>query len=234
MKILRKIVTAITDIFKLVTGIILGYVGVLSSIVGAILGIMASVFVVCCIVGICVYVKLLPMITEAREVVFDKMVNLSEDDFMLKEDTVIYDKNGDVVGSVNAGQYKYVDIKDMSSYIYDGYIAVEDKRFKTHGGVDVLATMRAGVSLLKNNMQIKQGGSTITQQIIKNNLLTQERSYSRKIAEILLAPAVEAKFTKAQIMEYYCNSNVLTLGKVPDMQRALRKCLLIAAITHTY
>lgn len=207
MKILRKIVTAITDIFKLVTGIILGYVGVLSSIVGAILGIMASVFVVCCIVGICVYVKLLPMITEAREVVFDKMVNLSEDDFMLKEDTVIYDKNGDVVGSVNAGQYKYVDIKDMSSYIYDGYIAVEDKRFKTHGGVDVLATMRAGVSLLKNNMQIKQGGSTITQQIIKNNLLTQERSYSRKIAEILLAPAVEAKFTKAQIMEYYCNSN---------------------------
>ena len=61
---------------------------------------------------------------------------------------------------------------------------MEDKRFKTHGGVDVLATLRAGVSLLKNNMEIKQGGSTITQQIIKNNLLTQDKDYTRKIAEI--------------------------------------------------
>ena len=207
MKILHRCVTAMTDIFKLVIGVILGYVGVLSNIAGAVLGVMASVFVVCFVAGICVYVRVLPMFTEAREVVFDKMVNLSEEDFMLKEDTVIYDKKGNVVGSVNAGQYKYVSISDMSSYIYDGYIAVEDKRFKTHGGVDILATLRAGVSLLKNNMEIKQGGSTITQQVIKNNLLTQERSYSRKIAEILLAPAVEAKFTKAQIMEYYCNSN---------------------------
>ena len=67
--------------------------------------------------------------------------------------------------------------------------------------------MRAGVSLLKHNMEITQGGSTITQQVIKNNLLTQNKSYTRKIAEILLAPTIESKFTKAQIMEFYCNSN---------------------------
>ena len=120
MKILHRCVTAMTDIFKLVIGVILGYVGVLSNIAGAVLGVMASVFVVCFVVGICVYVRVLPMFTEAREVVFDKMVNLSEEDFMLKEDTVIYDKKGNVVGSVNAGQYKYVSISDMSSYIYDG------------------------------------------------------------------------------------------------------------------
>lgn len=84
---------------------------------------------------------------------------------------------------------------------------MEDKRFKTHGGVDLVATMRAGVSLLKHNMEITQGGSTITQQVIKNNLLTQNKSYTRKIAEILLAPTIESKFTKAQIMEFYCNSN---------------------------
>ena len=71
----------------------------------------------------------------------------------------------------------------------------------------VVATMRAGVSLLKHNMEITQGGSTITQQVIKNNLLTQNKSYTRKIAEILLAPTIESKFTKAQIMEFYCNSN---------------------------
>ena len=71
----------------------------------------------------------------------------------------------------------------------------------------LVATMRAGVSLLKHNMEITQGGSTITQQVIKNNLLTQNKSYTRKIAEILLAPTIESKFTKAQIMEFYCNSN---------------------------
>ena len=125
----------------------------------------------------------------------------------MKEDTVVYDANGKKVGSVNAGSYKYVSINDISPYIYDGYIAVEDKRFRTHGGVDLVATMRAGVSLLKHNMEITQGGSTITQQVIKNNLLTQNKSYTRKIAEILLAPTIESKFTKAQIMEFYCNSN---------------------------
>ena len=56
-------------------------------------------------------------------------------------------------------------------------------------------------------MEITQGGSTITQQVIKNNLLMQNKSYTRKIAEILLAPTIESKFTKAQIMEFYCNSN---------------------------
>ena len=81
------------------------------------------------------------------------------------------------------GSYKYVKINDVSPYIYEGYIAVEDKRFKTHGGVDLVATMRAGVSLLKHNMEITQGGSTITQQVIKNNLLTQNKSHTRKIAD---------------------------------------------------
>jgi len=183
------------------------YIGILSNIAGAVMGVLASVLTVCIIAGICVYVKVLPMFTEAREVVFDKMANLSEEDFIMKEDTIIYDSKGNAVGSVNTGQYKYVPINDISSYIYDGYIAVEDRRFETHAGVDVLATLRAGIALLKNNMEITQGGSTITQQVIKNNLLTQDKSYTRKIAEIILAPTVEAEFTKAQIMEFYCNSN---------------------------
>lgn len=204
---LQKFVRGVGDVIRIIIGTIGSYLGIVSNILGTVMGILASVITVCIIAGICVYVKVLPMFTEAREVVFDKMVNMSEEDFIMKEDTVVYDNKGNMIGSVNAGQYKYVAINDISSYVYDGYIAVEDKRFKTHGGVDVLATLRAGVSLLKNHMQITQGGSTITQQVIKNNLLTQEKSYTRKIAEILLAPTVEAKFTKSQIMEFYCNSN---------------------------
>ena len=207
MNTLRKYVKNAKDVFRIIIGAIGSYVGVVSNILGAVMGILASIMVIGGIVGLCVYVKVLPMFTEAREEVFDKLVHLSKDDFIMKEDTVVYDSNGKKVGSVNAGSYKYVSINDISPYIYDGYIAVEDKRFKTHGGVDLVATMRAGVSLLKHNMEITQGGSTITQQVIKNNLLTQNKSYTRKIAEILLAPTIESKFTKAQIMEFYCNSN---------------------------
>lgn len=207
MNTLRRYVKNAKDVFRIIAGVIGSYAGVISNIIGTAMGILASVMVIGGIVGLCVYVKVLPMFTETREEVFDKLVHLSEDDFVMKEDTVVYDSKGKQVGSVNAGSYKYVKINDVSPYIYEGYIAVEDKRFKTHGGVDLVATMRAGVSLLKHNMEITQGGSTITQQVIKNNLLTQNKSYTRKIAEILLAPTIESKFTKAQIMEFYCNSN---------------------------
>ncbi len=207
MKQIKKYVNGIGDVVRLVFGVIGGYLGVVSNILGTILGILASVLIVCTIVGICLYAKFLPDFTEAREAVFDKLVNMSKDDFIMKEDTVVYDKDDQEVGSVNAGRYQYVEIKNISPYIYEGYIAVEDKRFKTHAGVDVLATMRAGISLVKHKGEITQGGSTITQQVIKNNLLTQEKSYTRKMAEILLAPKVEAEYSKDQIMEFYCNSN---------------------------
>ncbi len=203
----KSIGQKIGAVLKIIFGSIGSYLGIISNIFGTVLGILASMLLVFVIAGVCIYVKMMPIFTEAREVVFDNMVNISEEDFIMNEDTIVYDHKGKKVGSVNAGRYKYVKISNISPYIIDGYIAVEDKRFKTHGGVDYLATMRAGVALLKNNGEITQGGSTITQQVIKNNLLTQEQSFTRKIAEILLAPTVEAKFGKDKIMEFYCNSN---------------------------
>lgn len=203
----NSICRRIASVFKFIFGTIGSYLGIVSNIIGTILGVLASMLLVCLIAGICVYVKMIPMFTEAREVVFDNLVNMSEEDFIMNEDTVVYDFKGEKVGAVNAGRYKYVSLSKISPYLYNGYIAVEDKRFKTHGGVDLLATMRAGVALLKHRGEITQGGSTITQQVIKNNLLTQDQNYTRKIAEILLAPTVEAKFGKDKIMEFYCNSN---------------------------
>lgn len=203
----KEIVTKIKEGFGVIIRAVGSYVGVVSNVLGTMLGILASVLVVCFIAGICIYIKVLPMYTEAKEEVFDKLINMSEEDFIMSEDTVVYDAKGKKVGSVNTGRYKYVEIKKISPYVYNGYIAVEDKRFKTHAGVDVLATLRAGAALLKNNMEITQGGSTITQQVIKNNLLTQNKSFTRKIAEIILAPTVEEKFSKDKIMEFYCNSN---------------------------
>lgn len=204
---IKRIVSVTGRLIQIIISTAGNYLGILFSIAATVLRILALAFTILIIAGVCVYVKVLPIFTEVREDVFDKMVNLNEDDFTMKEDTLIYDSKGSVVGSVNAGRFKYVPVNEISPYMYNGYIAVEDRRFKTHNGVDVLATLRAGITLLKNHMEITQGGSTITQQIIKNNLLTQDKSYTRKMAEIMLAPAVEAKFTKAQIMEYYCNTN---------------------------
>lgn len=207
MSVIKKILTCIGSVIKIILGTICGYIGVVINLFGTVLGLMASFLVVAVLIVVCVYVKVEPMFEEAREVVFDRLVSLSEDDFILNEDTVVYTQKGKEIGRINAGHYEYVDIKNISPYIYEGYIAVEDKRFKTHAGVDMTATLRAGVALVKNRGEITQGGSTITQQLIKNNLLSQEKSYTRKIAEIFLAPTVESKFTKDEIMEFYCNSN---------------------------
>ena len=203
----NKVLKGIGNFFSVIIKTLLSYLGVFSGIFVTILGILACVILVGGIVGVCAYVKLLPSFTQAREVVFDKLVNMSKNDFISNEDTIIYDDKGEKLATVNAGHYKYVSISKVSPYLYNGYIAVEDKRFKTHAGVDVLATLRAGVTLLKNRGAITQGGSTITQQVVKNNLLDQTQTYSRKMAEVMLAPVVEQKFSKDKIMEFYCNSN---------------------------
>nr|MCR5624772.1 transglycosylase domain-containing protein [Lachnospiraceae bacterium] len=207
MSSVKRIIAGVVNCFRVIIKTILSYIGVFSGVITAVLGIFAAVLLAAGIAGLVVYVKVLPDFTEAREVVFDKLVNMSKNDFISNEDTIIYDYKGEKLATVNAGHYKYVSISKVSPYLYNGYIAVEDKRFKTHAGVDLLATLRAGVALLKNSGGITQGGSTITQQVIKNNLLSQEQTYSRKMAEIMLAPSVEAKFSKDQIMEFYCNSN---------------------------
>lgn len=207
MEVIKAIIRQIGNIIKFILGTIGSYLGIVINLGSTILGILAGGLVILLLAGVCAYVKVEPMFQEARETAFDKLINLSEDDFVMMEDTVIYGCTGKKLGAINAGHYIYVDISDVSEYLYEGYIAVEDRRFKTHAGVDFLATMRAGVALIRHSGEITQGGSTITQQVIKNNLLTQDQTYSRKLTEILLAPTIEKEFGKDKIMEFYCNTN---------------------------
>ena len=78
---MKKGINRVTMGIKALVGVIGGYLGVISAILGTMLGILASILVVCLIAGICVYVKVIPMFTEAREVVFDNLVNMTEEDF---------------------------------------------------------------------------------------------------------------------------------------------------------
>ena len=152
-------------------------------------------------------VKMLPVLEEAKSISYDKLLSIDGNTFMGLADTVIYDNKGEILSEINIGNYEYVTIDNLSHWVIDGYIAVEDQNFKTHNGIDYKGIARAAVSIIKNKGEITQGGSTITQQVIKNNLLTQEKSFKRKFIEFYLAPQIEKQYSKSQIMEFYVNTN---------------------------
>src|ERR1700686_239971 len=97
-----------------------------------------------------------------------------------------------------------VPLHEMPDYVPKAFIAIEDRRFYSHHGVDPLGIMRALVAdVLRRGAS--QGGSTITQQLAKNLFLTQERTVTRKMQEVVLALWLEHKFSKAEILELYLN-----------------------------
>lgn len=97
-----------------------------------------------------------------------------------------------------------VSISTVPSHLKNAVIAIEDRRFYSHGGVDVIGILRALWADIKAG-KVVQGGSTITQQLVKNYFLEPERSLKRKLQEALISLVIEAKFTKDQILEMYLN-----------------------------
>jgi penicillin-binding protein 1A len=95
-------------------------------------------------------------------------------------------------------------LKDMPPYLPKAFLAIEDRRFYGHFGVDPLGLVRAVVANVLHR-GVSQGGSTITQQLAKNLFLTQERTLNRKLQEVVLAIWLEHKFSKQQILELYLN-----------------------------
>ena len=172
-----------------------------------VLSVFTTAFLIMAAAGLILYAAVKPELDKCREIAYDKLAQMDRSDFSMLSDTVIYDKDGKQIGLINAGHYQYMDINHISMNLQNGYIAQEDRRFKNHNGVDWIATFRAGLALIKHGGEVTQGGSTITQQVIKNTYLTQERTFTRKIVEILLAPELEKKYSKADIIEFYCNTN---------------------------
>jgi penicillin-binding protein 1A len=97
-----------------------------------------------------------------------------------------------------------VALKDLPPYLPKAFIAIEDRRFYSHFGIDPLGIMRAAVTNILHR-GVSQGGSTLTQQLAKNLFLTQERTFQRKLQEAELALWLERKHSKAEILELYLN-----------------------------
>lgn len=100
---------------------------------------------------------------------------------------------------------RYVLFKDIPRALRQAIVAVEDKRFYAHSGFDIESIARATVVNVEAG-EIEEGGSTITQQLAKNLFLTQERSFTRKVEELLLAIQLENHFDKNKILEMYLNT----------------------------
>jgi len=112
---------------------------------------------------------------------------------------VLYDIHGDIKRTI-------IPLGEISSYLQKATIAIEDKDFYEHSGIQISAIIRAVFSnLSQGDLLSGQGGSTITQQVIKNALLTTDKKISRKIKEWVLAPRLEKILTKDQILEIYLN-----------------------------
>jgi penicillin-binding protein, 1A family len=123
----------------------------------------------------------------------------------IPESSVIYDINGKVVKGLSEQNQVNVELDEISPYFLNGVIAVEDKRFYKHHGIDVSGMIRALFVDLKAG-KIIAGGSTITQQTAKTLYLSNERTVSRKIKELYYAFLMENKYSKDEILTLYCNS----------------------------
>ncbi|GGA38140.1 penicillin-binding protein 2A [Kroppenstedtia guangzhouensis] len=119
--------------------------------------------------------------------------------------TVIIDQNGEVASRISASKTEAVGMKEIPTHMVQAVVAIEDHRFYSHSGVDYWGSLRAAVTNLKAGHTV-QGGSTLTQQLAKNVFLTHERTYKRKIKEVLLAKKIERSYTKDEIMEMYLNT----------------------------
>lgn len=118
--------------------------------------------------------------------------------------TKIYDRHGNLLYEIFANQNRtVVPLKDVPVKLQQATIAIEDRDFYTHPGFDVRGIARAFVSNLQNREL--QGGSTITQQLIKSSLLTPEPTVTRKVKEVILAFWAERIYNKSQILELYFN-----------------------------
>ena len=127
---------------------------------------------------------------------------------IVQQSTKIYDRTGEVLlFDVHENvQRTVVDFDEISRHIKNATVAIEDAEFYEHSGVKITSTLRA---ILKNIISADvfsgQGGSTITQQVVKNSLLTQEKLISRKIKEWVLALRLEQELSKEKILNLYLN-----------------------------
>ena len=115
----------------------------------------------------------------------------------------VYSADGVLIGEYGEERRQFVPIAEIPKVMQDAVLAIEDARFYQHSGVDYLGVIRAGLAQFAEARS--QGASTITMQVARNFYLSSEKTFTRKIYEVLLALKIESQLTKEQILEVYMN-----------------------------
>lgn len=130
--------------------------------------------------------------------------------FRSNSNTLIFDRYGNVISELYEKDRKSLSFEQVPQQMIKAIVAVEDRRFWSHFGVDLFSVVRAVWDLIKNrDISLAQGGSTITQQVVRHFLLSKERSFKRKIKEMAFAIKLESISTKRHILELYLNEMYL-------------------------
>lgn len=157
-----------------------------------ILIILASVFI--SFLGFFIYFSIL---TKDIKLDVNKLINVDRS-------IQYFDKNGNLFFEESNG-LSIVEFENIPKHTINAFIAIEDKRFYQHNGIDIKGLIRATVNNIKS-FSFKEGASTISQQLIKNTHLSSDKTLKRKLSEIKLSLELERKFTKKEIIEKYLNT----------------------------
>ncbi|MBU1935571.1 penicillin-binding protein, partial [Patescibacteria group bacterium] len=138
-------------------------------------------------------------------IVLPSLPNIDDiENLVAAQSSVILDRDGGILYTIHGDENrKIVPSSEISPYAAEAAMAIEDDQFYNHIGIDVAAIFKAICSEL--GLCSQRGGSTITQQFVKNAFLSSERTYTRKLKEIILSLQLESKYTKDEIMEMYLN-----------------------------
>ncbi len=143
-----------------------------------------------------------------------------EEIFDLNQTTYIVDKNEKVIDKLHANENRtMITLDEIPKDLQNAFIAIEDKRFYTHKGIDIRRIIGSAIEDFKLG-KLAHGGSTITQQLIKNIYLNPEKKFKRKIIEAYYAIQLERQFTKEQILEAYLNTIGLGGNNVAGVKEA--------------
>lgn len=178
-------------------------------ILGIFIFLIVVTFLFVVVVGIKIYKPTKELVIEGDKI--SQQVN--KEDFFPKPPTIIKDSSGNVMKVLTHSQSIYIHYKDINPLIIKALIQTEDKRFYIHHGVDLYSVCRGFYSILRRRKI--EGGSTITQQLVKNVILKDQTQVSnRKIKEMVISQNLEKKFSKKEILEFYLNDTNFGHGNV--------------------
>lgn len=155
-------------------------------------------------IGILVGILLALGIVLFLTVLFGGRFVVNQEDLVLKATTKIESADGEVIGRLYEENRTPVSIETIPDHVEQAFIAIEDKRFYEHTGIDIRSILRAVYRDIIA-MSTVEGGSTITQQLAKNLFLTNDKTWMRKTKEVMAALYLERNYSKDEIMEYYLN-----------------------------